>query len=1024
MAGSIEYLRPGRHSEDALCEAIGRLKGEDPLSPVTVVVRAAVAGRDLRRRVASRAAIAGVAFMPLARIAELLAAAEEGGRRPLSEPVLGAAIRASLGERPGVFANVAAHPSTEASLIAAYREIRLLDATERRRLASLSPRAADLVAIVGAAEARLRPGFYDSGDLLAGAADAVAQEKAELSALGPIIVHLPDALARPQRELLAALAAAGEVVVQLGLTGDAAADRAPRLLAGRLTALGFEEAGVEPPSSPPPSFDRVIGAPDAEEEVRICLRQLMAHLEAGGQLGDVAIVVPSGDKASYLRLVEEIFAPAEVPWTAAAAGTLGSEGVGALALALLHLLADGERAFDRAEVIALVSSPFLEQGGELLAGLDASSLRAGRLRAGALDRASRLAGVVAGEAEWRRRLGYHAARQLERGRAEAAAVARDLGRIVEWLAERAKRLDRATSWAEVAQVAAASVGALGPATEEREKLTDAVGELVHLDLVEALAPPGRGGERSAQLASALEQALGGPAPSRGRFGRGPVVGTPRELAGMRPGLLFVLGAVEGSLPGRSPVDPLLSERERASLPPLRDEERREEADRRHLLWLLSAAKKSIASYPRVGRGAARPCYPSRWLAGDLFKGDTEQVPSYAASVQAVAEGRATPADAADLELALSLLASSKPGGLAASALAGQAELARRLACEKERRAGGLSRFAGRIGREAVDEEVFAAVMSATRMESLARCPLQFMLERLARVEQVDAPDRLPVIEPKVRGTLIHEILENFVAATMEPGGAEHWGDPGHGLLRRLAAESFERAESRGLTGKDVYWQMARRRILADLERFVSLEAERLRANGAVPVRTEMAFGEDPEPPLTISLAAGRQLHFKGKVDRIDREPGGRLRVIDYKSGRDSDYVGMKTDPLDKGRHLQLPIYAKAVAKLLGEAEVEVVAEYRFCSSEAGFRTLPVALTTTLDSRLAQVLGTLADTVGQGCFPPRPGNGTANSTSQKPANCRSCTYETICRRDRFARWEEAASSAELAAYVELVQGEER
>ena len=1016
MAGSIEYTRPGEPAEAALLAAVLRLKRGEPLAPVTVVVRSALVGRDLRRRLALRSPLAGVGFAPLARVAELLAAADEGGRRPLSQAVLGGVIRACLALRPGIFSEVAGHPATEEALVGAYRLIRRLGDEEVARLASMSRRAADVVSIVGKARRRLEGSFYDQEDLLVAASTAVSEGGADTADLGPVVVHLPDPLCCHQRRLLAALAEGGEVLVQLALTGDLPADRAPRLLARQLTDLGFR-AGPEPEPASQAAFDRVVGNPDAEEEVRFCLRRIMAHIEGGHDLGRVVIALPSGEATGYSSLIEELFDGAGIDWTAQGRGSLGAEGAGGLVLRLLELLADPHRAFERSEVISLVSSPFLEEGGGL-ASIVRSSLPGGPIRSGALDRASRLAGVVGGEFEWGRRLDQHAERQRRRGRDEAALVATDLSRIVRHLADLGRRFDRAERWHEVAAVAKEVVGLVGPDSEGLERISDALSELSQLDGLEELIPSESEG-RAAQLRAAFAQALSGRAPSRGRFGRGPLVGNLQELAGVRAELLIVLGANEGSLPGRRPEDPLVNQLEREATASLKEAERREEQDRRHLLWLLLGAEETIATYPRVGRGAARQAYPSCWLAGELFSGAHEQVASYAAAVEAVAAGRSVPADQSDLEVALALAASRLPGGVGSSALSRFGDFGRQLAAEAERRRKGLSRFAGLIGAGNVDHEVFAAVMSATRMESLARCPLQFMLERLARVEILEAPERLPVMEPKVRGTLIHEVLENFVAHTMAPGGEGHWDDPDFSLLRRLAAESFERAEARGLTGKDVYWQMVRRRILSDLEQFVSLEARRLRANRAVPVRTEMSFGDGDVPPLTVSLGAGRQVRFKGKVDRIDEEPGGRLRVIDYKSGRDSDYSGMKADPLDRGRHLQLPIYAKAATELVATGAGEVVAEYRFCSSEAGFRTLPVALTPELDRRLGAVLTVLADTVENGSFPPRPGSGAANGF-EKPANCKSCDYESICRRDRSSRWQEAASTGQMAPYVELVE----
>ena len=65
-------------------------------------------------------------------MAELLGSSplSGAGRRPVSTPVIAAALRAALADRPGIFAPVAGHAATETALIAAYRELR--DLSERR----------------------------------------------------------------------------------------------------------------------------------------------------------------------------------------------------------------------------------------------------------------------------------------------------------------------------------------------------------------------------------------------------------------------------------------------------------------------------------------------------------------------------------------------------------------------------------------------------------------------------------------------------------------------------------------------------------------------------------------------------------------------------------------------------------------------------------------------------------------------------------------------------------------------------
>ena len=135
MGLRVEWVPYGRAAVDALRTHIAAAKAADPLAPVTVVVPSNHVGVATRRLLASGglgAASAGgvglvaVSFMTPYRLAELLGAASlaASGRRPVSTPVIAAALRASLAAQPGLFAPVAEHEATETALVATYRELR------------------------------------------------------------------------------------------------------------------------------------------------------------------------------------------------------------------------------------------------------------------------------------------------------------------------------------------------------------------------------------------------------------------------------------------------------------------------------------------------------------------------------------------------------------------------------------------------------------------------------------------------------------------------------------------------------------------------------------------------------------------------------------------------------------------------------------------------------------------------------------------------------------------------------------
>src|SRR5690606_2588789 len=160
-------------------------------------------------------------------LAELLGASALAaqGRRPVSTPVIAAAVRRALDEEPGMFAPVAGHPATERALVASFAELSDLTDDALDALAAASPRARPVVGVYRRARAVLATDWYDESDLTAAAVARVAADGDEVGReLGRLVVHLPQDLLRRQAELLAALAAHLPTTVVVGVTGRPDAD--------------------------------------------------------------------------------------------------------------------------------------------------------------------------------------------------------------------------------------------------------------------------------------------------------------------------------------------------------------------------------------------------------------------------------------------------------------------------------------------------------------------------------------------------------------------------------------------------------------------------------------------------------------------------------------------------------------------------------------------------------------------------------------------------------------------------------
>src|SRR6476619_1257590 len=235
----------GPEASRALHTAVVAAKAGDPLAAVTVVVPTNYVGVAARRLLGSGAlgqitddgaGVAGVTFLTVYRLAELLGAPRLAGarRRPVSTPVLAAAVRAVLATAPGIFGPVADHPATEAALVDAYRELAAIGDAALDALVRTGRRAADVVRITRRARAALAPRWYDERDLMDAAVDAVEAGMPLLDDLGTVVLHLPQEVSAPTAALVSALGERVPVTVVAGLTGCERADAPVREALARI----------------------------------------------------------------------------------------------------------------------------------------------------------------------------------------------------------------------------------------------------------------------------------------------------------------------------------------------------------------------------------------------------------------------------------------------------------------------------------------------------------------------------------------------------------------------------------------------------------------------------------------------------------------------------------------------------------------------------------------------------------------------------------------------------------------------
>lgn len=1036
VPGILRFVRYGTSAFEAIASALEESRREDPMGPVTVVASSARSARALRHRLAARprrdgnSGLVNVRFLQLADLAE-----EFGGqvcrldrRRPLTRAALGAAARAALRDRPTFLAAVAEHPSTEQELVDLYKEVRQLDAEGVRRLSAVGPHGRDLSELCTAMRDRLRGDWFDDVDLVGAAADEVGRGRLG-GDWGRFIVHLPEQVRPADLRLLAALAGASELVVHLGLVADAAADAPIRRLGETLRAAGFALVGevARPTAGPDPDGPVPLGegleAPDAESETRAAVRLVIAHLALGGAPDHVALLFTSRDP--YCRLIASVLGEAGIRWNGPSPERMADASTAKAFTGLLDLAATG---LERAAVMAwLRSAPMRQADGEAVP-------------VGDWERVSRLAGVVGGDAaEWRRHLDALAEENrralAEEGRfggadptgGSKAGTRRPSDELAASVALRAfiDELDgicreaRALhSWSGFANWSRAALtrylgadgGCLasdGPDGTIGRVLSDELDGLGALDGVD-------GRPDLARFSRAVGGVFERPAPPTGQLSSGIVVGPLESATGVELDLVVVLGCVEGDLPRRAGASAMLTaeDREHVGLD-VATPAGAVERDRRRLLLALCEAQRTVlarrAHDSRDGRARIR----SRFVARDL---PTRRVASAAGTLESVAAG-SLPAIGESELVSATLLARAAfhrdgdPHFLVTASphlLAGSRVVA-------ERGARSFGRFAGRIPVGAGVGSLVGGVLSPTTLEEFAVCPFRYFLGHELNCEVVDPPERRAEIEPRDRGQIAHEVLERYLREVIEqPEVGDRDPAGGAARLARIAAEVCDRFERLGRTGKRVLWTGVRRKLLERLEAERARDAETRRRRGARPVAVEWLFGTSSVPAVEF-IVGDRSLSFRGKIDRVDRLVDGALEVIDYKTGKASSYAGIADDPVDRGRHLQLPIYALAARDAFGVTDPPdpVRASYRFID-EPG--EVAVELDEETIKRTREVLTLLASTVGSGSFPCRPGEPRQESFE----HCSWCDFDRICPLERDILWRVARTAPALAGYVGLVE----
>ncbi len=478
-----------------------------------------------------------------------------------------------------------------------------------------------------------------------------------------------------------------------------------------------------------------------------------------------------------------------------------------------------------------------------------------------------------------------------------AKQARELANFISKRIEQAAAWQKLHSWSELAEAVIHALIELHAPSAVRDQVEAALRSLGPLDRVAA-----------ASLSEFVRRAEAGLSSTSETVGQMEATGVHLvSLSAVRHArfrVVFVPGMTERSFPLVGRDDPILLDAERAAISPALPL-KRSRPDEERLLFLLAceaAREKLILSLPRkeASSGAEKiPSYYVLRLLSAFGAAGYADLARPSGRVRVISNSRLLSLETRDCidEREFDL------GRIRALLKTNESVRARYL----ERRSPNLARavfaehrtwdtdvfteFEGVLPparREALAHRVGADTYSPSALEQYARCPYHYFLQYVLRLKEDELEDTgaIEAIGAQDKGELMHAILRDFYSAVEQEGKVplvsadlEYYRK----TLREICERHMEAAERQGITGYRVTWELNRKFIAQDLDRYLLNEIR----NGADwrAEKLEASFGFDGEPSLLLEVG-GRTVGIRGRIDRLDLN-GARdaLRVVDYKSGK-------------------------------------------------------------------------------------------------------------------------------------------
>ena len=311
--------------------------------------------------------------------------------------------------------------------------------------------------------------------------------------------------------------------------------------------------------------------------------------------------------------------------------------------------------------------------------------------------------------------------------------------------------------------------------------------------------------------------------------------------------------------------------------------------------------------------------------------------------------------------------------------------------ERDRKEQSFTRFKGLTGAESGILDSSETVWSASRLETLARCPYRYFWRYVLEIDPPEEEGLDPTrwLSPLEFGSLLHGLYQKFMTGLQDrdrPPTVERDMDRMLELLQELVEQTAQTIPP----PNPLSFEVDVARLEAAARVFIAEESKR--PADQKPRGFEVSFGFDAvgglNHPDPVALELGDiTIRLRGLIDRVDQTDDGYI-IWDYKTGSAIPYD--ESNLLGGGIHLQWALYAHALEEILAKRQADgpILSGYYFASDrEHGRKMLSVP---PGKEELGNMLRPIIGLATKGALPP----------IQKTPQCMFCDYKMICERDRM------------------------